>query len=460
MQHSAIFSTKWLVALAFFPLAISYLTFIHIASSPNWDTDYLYLYFSAKRVFMHGDIYYPMHFFSASLNGITQMVNLNPPPLALLMAPFGLMNYTASFWAWSLLNLLLAIFSMLFIVKKLFQPKEKSIYFASIFLLFAYFPMFLNLYAQTGILVFFLTTLGWVAYRENKLQLVGIFLGLAFSIKLFIGLFLWLFFLRKEWRCLTLFLLTAFFVGCISMLVLGPSVYLDYYHVFAKVSWYSASWNASLLGFFSRLFGYLHEKNHAVFYFPQLTIWCYGITVAMLSSTFIFFRKSNKKVALFCDAEQDFAVAYTIAAMLLISPLAWIYYFLLLLIPAAIIFYWNQRVFCQPKVNLFLAVALFFSSIPQLLLKPAQILGYDDVFLWSGCYFYALGILWMLIFKLNQSLKKNLSRVDSETEKNYFSVNQFCKDAINMPLLVVFGAALLPSFLSILTMASFISAGR
>jgi len=500
-EADKLFSTRmrkfysWFIGLLLLPLFVSYLIFINIASSPHWDTDYLYLYFSAQQVFKHFNIYYPLHFFSASLNGITEAVNLNPPLLAILMVPFCLTNYTLSFWIWSLLNLFLAVLSTLLIVKTLFQPKENNIpitpqdasldgefkrdlnyfdvksnekirtfeyngyvYLTSILLLFAYFPFFINIYAQTGILVFFLTTLGWITYRKNKLELAGLLFGIAFSIKIFMGLFLWIFFWRKEWRCLTTFFLTSIICVLINTLILGPSVYLNYYHIFERIKWYSASWNASLLGFFSRFFGYANEKNHAIIHFPKITPWIYSIVTIMLLATFRNFSKpqfpllpslaSPAKNSLHKLMTADLAVAYTIVVMLLISPLAWVYYFLLLLLPLAIIFYWNQHFFHQQSTILFLAIALFCSSIPHTLLKPHQIIEYSDIFLWSGTYFYALVILAILIFKMNFSLKK---------EKLYLDKKNSMKN-INTPTLIsLLIATLLPSLLGILTIICFIS---
>ncbi len=470
-----IYSVKIIISLALLSLLFAYLSFIYLASSPDWDTDYKYLYFSAQQVWHQANIYYPLRFFSPSLNGVTEIVNLNPPMLAIIMALPGLMYYTASFWLWSLLNLAMEIGGVLLIVDRFFQPQREKfwIFLASILLLLSFFPTFINLYAQTAGLIFLLTVLGWLSFREKKLGLAGFFWGLAFSIKLFIGLFVWMLVWRKEWRCLRAMLLTTSVCLAITIFFFGPNIYAEYSAVFAKVNWYSASWNASLLGFFARIFGYLHETNRALIHLPQLAQIAYSTTALFLLGMFAFFqekyfkdnylplraaacprhpvdnsghreqvavrrRKDMGRVVTFsCELlSRDLMVAYTLVAMLLISPLAWIYYFLLLLIPSAVIFYWNRYVFQQEWINLFLAAALFLSSVPHLLLKPHKITNGYDIFLWSGCYFYALCILVTILLKLKQLFNRGvLSRSRNMTS----------------PLLaILFTAAFLPSFFGIL----------
>jgi len=443
-----IYSVKIIISLALLSLLVAYLSFIYLASSPDWDTDYKYLYFSAQQVWHQANIYYPLRFFSPSLNGVTEMVNLNPPMLAIIMALPGLMYYTASFWLWSLLNLAMEIGGVLLIVDRFFQPQREKfwIFLASILLLLSFFPTFINLYAQTAGLIFLLTVLGWLSFREKKLGLAGFFWGLACSIKLFIGLFVWMLIWRKEWRCLRAMLLTTSVCLAITIFFFGPNIYAEYSAVFAKVNWYSASWNASLLGFFARIFGYLHETNHALIHLPRLVQIAYSTTALFLLGMFAFFqekcfeiKQSNTEILPVFSRDllsRDLMVAYTLVAMLLISPLAWIYYFLLLLIPSAVIFYWNRYVFQQEWINLFLAAALFLSSVPPLLLKPHKITNGYDIFLWSGCYFYALCILVTILLKLKQLFNRGvLSRSRNMTP----------------PLLaILFTAAFLPSFFGIL----------
>lgn len=439
-------------------LLIAYLSFIHLASSPAWDTDYKYLYFSAQQLLKHADIYSPLRFFSPSLNGITEMVNLNPPFVTILMAPLGWLSYSVSFWTGSFLNLGLQIVSVVLIIRRFFQPQQEKflIYLVSVLFLLAYFPTFISMYAPTGGLVFFLTTLGWLSFRENKTGLAGFFWGIAFSTKLFIGLFLWMLIWRKEWRCLSMFLLSTVICGLLTILILGTDIYLKYYAVFAKVSWYSASWNASLLGFFSRLLGYANEQNHAWVNYPRMTQIFYGIAVVILLAAFVFFQKSKKIVTTYfstCRGQaaarrqldrskqlrisNDLVVAYTIVALLMISPLAWIYYFSLLLIPCAIIFYWNRQFFHQPSLDLFLAGALFLSSVPHLLLEPRKIVDGYHIFWWSGCYFYALCILGILVFAMTRLFDKGMLRQKSSLKPSL--------------LAILFVSVLLPSFLGILT---------
>lgn len=420
----------------------AYLSFIHLASSPNWDTDYKYLYFSAQQLLKHADIYYPLRFFSPSLNGVTEIVNLNPPLVAVLMAPLGWLSYSLSFWLWSLLNLILEIISVVLIVHQFFRPQTAKylLSFAGILWLLAYFPTFANLYAQTAGVVFFLITLGWLSFRQQKIGTAGFLWGIAFSIKLFAGLFLWMLIWRKEWQGLKKFLLATVICAIIPILMLGTDIYLKYYAIFTKVTWYSASWNASLLGFFARLFGYGNEQNVAFMAYPQLTPILYLFVVVLLLLAFKWLRyiPVGLQAAKLALMSADFAVAYTIVAMLLISPLAWVYYFVLLFIPGAIVFYWNQQLFKRDWLNVLLATAVFLSSVPHLLLKPRQIVSSYDIFWWSNCYCYALGILAVLIVSMRLLLHKNRLKMQPNLNQSW--------------VVVLLTVAVLPSLLGIVTM--------
>jgi hypothetical protein len=438
---------KLIYFFAFILLIIAYFSLIQASASPSWDTDYKYLYCLAKQSLTHCNPYKAGIFFDNVLLSKAPMINLNSPFTGILVAPFGVAGYSISFLAWSLQSLILTIFSACLIAGALFQKQKMvSIYFISALLVCAYFPTFANVKSgQIGALLFFFTTLGWLSYREEKLKLAGFFWGIAFSLKLFAGLFLWMFFLRREWLALKLGLFTV--IGCLllSFLVFSPGVYIDYWHIFHQVQWYSSSWNASLLGFFARLFGYHHEGNIPFIKFSELTPIFYGASITALLLLSTAFRKSNiesagqswKSLGDTKIAARDLAVSYIIVAMLLISPLGWIYYFSLLSIPIAVIFYWNQRIQVkQLSTNFLLATVVALSSAPYLLLKPRQINQSQDIFLQSGLYFYALCLLILLIFKLHYRLKQR-GLAEPQTSENHVLIGALCV------------AALLPSFLGI-----------
>lgn len=454
LKNSPLLATKLMIIFALSILIIHYGVLIQFSSALHWDTDYKYLYFSAKPLSYEEGWYYGKYFFHTDLNTTTGMINLNPPFVAILMTPFSLLNYPTSFFIWSICSLTLAIISTILIVNVFFHSQKRTIlYLGSAALVCAYFPTFANIKCgQIGALLFFLITLGWIFFREQKTPLAGIFLGIAFSIKLFVGLFLILFLIRKEWAILRIFLATA--LGCIliSLLIFNPETYFNYSHVFGKIQWYSASWNASLLGFFSRLFGYQNEQNIALINLPKLTPIFYFFSVILLFFSFVFFRKKQTLSREITSASNDLAISYTIVAMLLISPLGWIYYFSVLFIPFAIIFYWNQRLFHLPWLNFLLAAAIFFSSAPYLLLKPGQITDPQNIFLQSGIYFYALCLLMGLIFHLNWRLSRNIDLIQARQIKT---------DSLKtdrLLLIALFFAAILPSFLGILHMTYLIAA--
>lgn len=423
---------KLFIFSALIILIANYLSLIHVCAASDWFTDYFYFYLSGEQALTHEDIYYPLHFFT---HLHMKVVNLNLPFVGILMMPFRFSNYTTSFWVFSLIGIILCIISILLIIKKVFQPRKKIVYCIGILLALSYYPVFLNTkQGQIGTIVLWLTTLGWLSFREKKSNWAGFFWGMAFSVKLFVGLFLWMLLWQKEWQALKIFLITSIVCALMSLFIFKPDIYLHYLSIFKQIDWYNVNWNASLLGFLGRIFGHNQETNIAIYHFPLLTQILYMAFAAALLCMLPTFSKKNP-TSIF---SKDLSVAFTITAMLIISPLGWIYYFPLLFIPFAIIFYWNQNKFHQTMLHYLLAISIFFSSYPSPLSQSHQIVNLKDIFLFSGIYFYALCILMIIFLKMRASLK---------TPK-FEMINNFLSHST---IAALYTTALIPSFLGILS---------
>src|SRR5689334_11164786 len=118
-------------------------------------------------------------------------------------------------------------------------------------------------WGQLGSLLLCLLALLWIVAREkseksekreNKDTLAGFILGLACSIKLFCGLFLLYFWFIKRRRVCWGALMTLGITFLLGGLFFGFASYRAYVLDLNRIGWYASTWNASLYGFFERVF--------------------------------------------------------------------------------------------------------------------------------------------------------------------------------------------------------------
>lgn len=365
------------------------------------------------------------------------LTNLSSPSLVALLLPFGKLPFKISFLIWDFLSLMCGIASVLMVLWT-YHFKNELIVMGILTAFFCYYPTFVSLMAgQVGLLMLLLLVASWSAVRQEKQAMAGIFLGLAFSIKVFLGLFVFLFFIRRQWRLLAGFIGTVLIVTLITSLILGQNIYWQHAAVFERVHWYSSSWNASFYGFLVRLFGTFHEKNIPLVVAPMLAQVMYYSCSAFMVGILSWIAWPRHTSAACKPMALDLLFSFTITAMLLISPLGWIYYFPTLLIPFISIWYWSEKTPYENSVRLSLGLLLFLSSMPQVLIQPDKMVGADLILGWSGSYIYALIILSIVLLFMCQKLCFSTQRLP---------MNNNAKIAPSVYLLL-YTASLLPSFI-------------
>ncbi len=188
--------------------------------------------------------------------------NLNPPFQILLFSPFGLFDYQTAFWIWFGLSLILGVASIYVVVstscpnenpRARLSPEKVTLFSLPFFF---YFPSFLNIaMGQLAFLLFFLLSLAWVFSRSGKDAYAGFALGVALSLKLFVGIFLLFFLVLRRWRLLGWMIGTSLGCSLLALAALGIDSYQQYRGVLSNITWFAGSWNGSFMGFFTRLFG-------------------------------------------------------------------------------------------------------------------------------------------------------------------------------------------------------------
>lgn len=404
---------------------ISYTYPITLGKNSILYSDYGKFYHS-QRLFIEGkNIYSPVYFIknkkhSAPGHGLLSKQtkpphaiirlagNLNPPFFTLISFPLAYLSFSKALLLWTFFSMLAGCLSILAIQQKL-EPRSIFSLPSCLLLLIgfiSYFPTFATLqFGQVSLLLLPLLVLGWRAAHDQKSTKAAIFLGLAASVKPFIGLFLLYFLIRKEWRALLIFVASILICGLISIAFFGIDTYYSYYQACHQIVWAASSWNVSIYGFLLRLIGGT-ETNTPLLSIPGLLIFAYFFLSALLLLALIDFLRPTPAIDLQEKTDLDFSII--LLGMLLLSPLGWMYYFPLLSIPFLILWNFPKKGLLPIGLPLLLATFLLLTNIPIPLIPSHEIKANNvhHVFLGSSLYFSALIGLSALLFFIRQQLRK------------------------------------------------------
>ncbi len=337
--------------------------------------------------------------------------NLNPPFFTLISFPLAYLSYPHALLVWTFLSILAGYLSILLIQQKL-EPHSIHSLSTCLLLLIGFtifFPTFANLqFGQVSLLLLPLLVLGWRTAHDQKSTKTAIFLGLATSLKPFISLFFFYFLIRKEWRALSLFILTILICGLINTAFFGIDIYYPYYQACHQIAWAASSWNVSIYGFLLRLIGG-PEANTPLFPLPGLFSFAYPFLSALLIGALLWFLRPLPGMDRQKKTDLDFSM--TLVAMLLLSPLGWLYYFPFLSIPLLILWDFSKKGIYPIILPLLLATFLLLCNIPIPLIPTNEIKTNNvvPVFLGSSLYFSVLIGLIGLFFLLRRPLVENLA---------------------------------------------------
>ena len=183
--------------------------------------------------------------------------NLNPPLLALLLAPMTMTGLAESYVCLVGLSLVLGLTGCGLVWNELRQAHLDNRHLPWLWIAFlVYFPTYTALKMGQVTFLLLLPVVGaWVAARRGRDTLAGILVGIAFSLKLFAGLILVYFALQRRWRTVAWSAGTVMLIAAITLPVVGLSAYVEYVGVVRGVTWFGSSWNASYAAFFTRVLG-------------------------------------------------------------------------------------------------------------------------------------------------------------------------------------------------------------
>lgn len=265
--------------------------------------------------------------------------NAHPPVSVLLALPLGKLSYSDAQLAWNLANLPLLILAIVLVVRETGMPFQTPSILPLLVLLVGWHSLYSQIqHAQLNIVLMLLITSAWVLDRRGQSYGAGAALGAAAAVKLFPA-FLFLYFLaNRNWKAIAAGAATFLALNGIALAILGLDEFQTYIRdvVPTLANYQSSRQNVSLAGFWLRIFD-PHPNEHVIAAIQQPllgAIFSYGSRVAV--AVLVAWVGWNSRTPF----DRDRAFALAVIGLLLVSPIAWPHYFLILAMPLA--FLWQN----------------------------------------------------------------------------------------------------------------------
>jgi len=297
--------------------------------------------------------------------------NAHPPTSVLMSLPLGLLDYPDAFLVWDLLSLAALGVSLALVVRQLRITWSWWTLLPVVTLLLICSPFRHQMkQGQLNLVLLLLLTGTWAAQRRGSPAWAGVWLGLATAIKIFPGFLLPYYAWRRQWRTVLVGIGTLVLVTALTAGVLGPDAYRSYAReVVPTLRHFQGSGaSASVFAFWGRLFNpnnTLDARDPRTWAnaLPPL-VWDRIVPLdrrpglafsAGLLSALALVGVLAWEVRLWRRGiQEDQAFGMAVTVMLLVSPLTWDHYFLLLLVPLA--YLWLRLPPSGPERWLFRAV--------------------------------------------------------------------------------------------------------
>jgi len=411
-------------------ILITYSVFLYHSIKVKAAVDFVLFYNSAYNFFHHLPLYaaVPWHnyFLPESLRnqliiiqkpiaslGANYSNNLNPPAAILFVLPFGLLSYTHAAILWYS-ACFLATFITLALIYRYYFPQQKSLfgYLTLLGIFLSTLPYQANItLGQYNIFIVLGVFLTWIWSKQHKGFAAGFILGLLIATKYFLGLLIIFYFLQRRWKTISGTAISFVGINLIALGLFGKAAYIQHFEILNRIAWYATAWNASILGFFAR-FSYQYAGGLALIA-PWSHYAYYFASVLVLIFLAQFIDNSFKQ-------KNDFDVGFflTLIASILLSPLGWAYYLILLIFPVlSVVRSLASIPVSEQSKSLWLVFV--FSFTLGLLCFPAKIEtfakgGWTAFSLLCSSYFYGIWLLVFLLFYCRRYIQtKSFSEISS-----------------------------------------------
>ena len=318
--------------------------------------------------------------------------NLNPPHFQLLIMPLGWLGPWLALFVWMGLGLLLFGLSVRIILTELGVRLDPLRWRLLLIVILAATPFSFGL--LSGQLAFHLsypTTLLWREMRHRRWLVSGVSFGLLLALKLFFLILVPYLLLKGRLRVLLLGLGVSGSLLGAGWLLFGQASYLSWVSVLAQVHWPGMDMNGSLLGFLTRTLGpSIHHEPVIVARHLVQPLWLLAaVAIGLITLGVCWIHRGTGEV--------DRSLALLLTAAMLITPVGWIHYAVLLMGPAAawIVNLSSRRSTTLRNSAAFLLVlaaapGLFWPSqlTPLIDPGPARTLVFGSMHFWMYSFFW------------------------------------------------------------------------
>lgn len=350
--------------------------------------DFGRFYYSTRAFLAGGDMYGPTEATAIQVGSITaHLWNMNPPHFHLLLLPLAILTPLWALVAWWLANIGALAFSLRAIGREVgWRWTMPRILWTTTATVLCSATGIIVITGQLSFLLMLPITLAWAAARRNRWTRAAIWLGIAVSVKPFLGLF-WIYLLAtRRVKAAATMALTASACVLAGVFVFGWSTYARWLEVLSKVDWAFAPMNASIAGVLSRSLTanpiFVPLANRPSIAAPA------GIALAVLVGTVSLFAFARDRSAIAIDR----TFAGLVFTSLLISPLGWMYYVWLALGPVAAL--WTTIDLHPSRVR----NACIVAAMPGLLLPlyvttaladlPIGSITLGSIYTWTMCWMW------------------------------------------------------------------------
>lgn len=269
-------------------------------------------------------------------------LNLNPPIFFILFKPLSFYSQTHAYMFFSGLMVIALLVSLKWTFKY-FSPHLPHKFLYILALLCCYPTMTSFKIGQLTPLIYFLIIGGYHAIEKKKELLASILWGLVITLKLFPGLLLFFLWHQKKYNVLCLTLLAICILSILPLPIYDITLYKQYCSLMSQINWYSHSWNFSLFGLAIKLF-FTHQTSVEGFNYLKLL----SLSFCIITAAYYFKTLYDRQL------EKNHCFLFSLCMMLVLSPLAWQYYLILLFIPLV---FFAHNFFSYPPMRQILILA-------------------------------------------------------------------------------------------------------
>lgn len=319
-------------------------SFVHCFRPPDYLlTDFIQEWLSGRNYFVNEPVYQNQHVtllrhmpeFRTDISTFLPW-NAHPPAAVLIALPLARFDYQTAQFIWNLVTFTLFVFSIWLVWRELatrFQPWH--VFSICTLLLFAS-PVVITLrQGQLNFLLAFLLTVGWVADRHGYQLGAGLAVGLAAGLKLFPGFILLYFLGAGRWRAAIGLVIGAVVINALTLAVVGIGAFETYVReVIPSLQVFQSGWrNISINGWVLRLLDpHPIQAGPEAYRNPVLAKLLTAVGVLLVSAVVVWIAIRARRTV---DPDRGWAVALT--GMLLVSPITWSHYLVLLVVPLAVL---------------------------------------------------------------------------------------------------------------------------